>query len=479
MCQANRDAAHARAQRANRMRVIDFGGAARTTFRAAASRGHASSRWMPPRTLATLAHALSVAPDVDAALLALAEALAEVDRFAQIALVRYDARREMLVDRLMVSGDRVATQRLDTTFDHLPTRERIAVSTGSTFVDFADHSDEFAPLFALKRFNDVGWLALRGLRFEGQLSGVIVLYETRKFFGTRTSERLAPAVALFELAYLRFFEREAREEAVRTLEDVTQRVHAEYERKLATLEQQLLKASGPQLAHADPERLVALEREAAHALEEARQASRRASAVEAQVTAAVEQLEKAHIELHRRSESLRQKTRTLYLIDRVLTLDASTDDPREMVSGLLTLVGDDMGAQRCSLLLHAPEENSLYLAAARGIAPNVPPGYRIQFGEGVAGKVAATRQPLLVQDVAEAKSHPLLSDEYFTTGSFISFPLVYHGSLVGVVNLTNRTMQGIFVEEDVERVRLLALVIGLVATQSRLAERMLETLSVG
>jgi signal transduction protein with GAF and PtsI domain len=109
----------------------------------------------------------------------------------------------------------------------------------------------------------------------------------------------------------------------------------------------------------------------------------------------------------------------------------------------------------------------------------VPPGYRIQFGEGVAGKVAATRQPLLVQDVAEAKSHPLLRDEYFTTGSFISFPLVYHGSLVGVVNLTNRAMQGIFVEEDVERVRLLALVIGLVATQSRLAERMLETLSVG
>jgi hypothetical protein len=434
---------------------------------------------MPPRTLATLAHALSVAPDVDATLLALADALAEVDRFAQVALVRYDARREMLVDRLVAQGDTVARTPIETTFDHLPTRERIAIASGGAFVDFGEHSDEFAPLFSLTRYNDVGWLALRGVRFEGQLSAVIVLYETRKFFGTRTSERLAPAAALFELAYLRFLEREAREEAVRTLEDVTQRVHGEYERKLAALEQQLLKASGPQAMQADPERLVALEREAAKALEEARRANRRASAVEAQVTAAVDQLEKAHIELHRRSESLRQKTRTLYLIDRVLSLDATTDDPREMVNGLLTLVGDDMGAQRCSLLLHAPEEHALYLAAARGIAPNVPPGHRIQFGEGVAGKVAATRQPLLVQDVAEAKSHPLIRDEYFTTGSFISFPLIYHGALVGVVNLTNRAMQGIFVDEDVERVRLLALVIGLVATQSRLPERMLETLSVG
>jgi signal transduction protein with GAF and PtsI domain len=187
----------------------------------------------------------------------------------------------------------------------------------------------------------------------------------------------------------------------------------------------------------------------------------------------------AHIELHRRSESLRQKTRTIYLIDRVLSLDAETDDPREMVNGLLTLVGDDMGAQRCSLLLHIPDENSLYLAAARGIPPNVPAGYRIQVGHGVAGKVAATREPLLVQDVTEAKNHPLIRDEFFTTGSFISFPLVYHGTLVGVVNLANRAMHGIFVDEDIERVRLLGLVISLVATQARLADRMLETLSVG
>ena len=45
---------------------------------------------------------------------------------------------------------------------------------------------------------------------------------------------------------------------------------------------------------------------------------------------------------------------------------------------------------------------------------------------GVAGKVAATREPILVQDVTEVRDHPLLKDEYFTSGSFISFPLVYH-----------------------------------------------------
>ena len=432
---------------------------------------------MPPRTLATLAHALSVAPDIDAALLALADALTEVDRFAQIALVRFDARHGMLVDRLTPAGDTVTRTRLETTFDHLPTRERIAVTAAGSFVDFGDHSDEFAPVFALDKLAEAGWLSLRGVRFEGQLSAIIVLYETRKFFGTRSSERLAPSAALFDLAYARFAEREAREEAVKTLEDVTQRVHAEYERKLGLLEQRLFQAAGA-AGGGDPERLVTLEREVARWTEDARRATKRADAVEATVGAAVEQLEMAHIELHRRSETLRQKTRTIYLIDRVLSLDAATDDPADMVNGLLTLVGDDMGAQRCSLLLHVPDEHALFLAAARGIPPNVPMGYRVQFGEGVAGKVAATRAPLLVQDVAEAKHHPLIRDEFFTTGSFISFPLVYHGALVGVVNLANRAMHGIFVEEDVERVRLLGLVISLVATQARLADRMLETLSV-
>jgi signal transduction protein with GAF and PtsI domain len=103
---------------------------------------------------------------------------------------------------------------------------------------------------------------------------------------------------------------------------------------------------------------------------------------------------------------------------------------------------------------------------------------RIRIGEGVAGRVAASRQPLLVQDVREASQHPLLRDQYFTTGSFISFPLIYHDELVGVLNLTNRAQRGIYTDEDVERVRLLGLVISLIASRNGLPERLLELLHV-
>jgi hypothetical protein len=428
---------------------------------------------MAPRTLASLAHALGAAPSLDAALVALGEGLAEIDRTAHLAVLRYDARRDLLRESLVPREATVARSTVETAFDHLPMPLRRQLGAGGAFVDAGDDSPDFARLLGLPAIPEGGQLALRGILFEGSLCAVLALYETRKIFGTRTSERFAPSVALFELAFARFAERDAREEAVRTLEDVTQRVHGEYLKKLSILEDRLREqreviTSG---SHGSA-RVLQLEQEAARAAEELRKALRRAEAVEHQVTAAVGQLEQAHVELHRRSEALRQKTRTLYLIDRVLSMDARMNDPKQLAEGLLTLVGDDMQAQRCSLMLRAPEPNAIYLAAGRGLPPHMTEGVRIRFGEGVAGKVAATREPLLVQDVGEAQTHPLLRDQYFTTGSFISFPLTYHGQLIGVLNMTNRALRGIYNDEDVERVRLLALLISLVAVHARLPERL-------
>jgi hypothetical protein len=386
----------------------------------------------------------------------------------------------MLRERLTPHGGRVQRTPVETTFDHLPANIRMQVAAGGQFVDLADKSPEYARMFGFPSFPDGGILSLRGVQVDGALAAVVALYEQKKMFGTRAVERFAPFVALFELGYARLSEREARDEAVRTLEDVTQRVHSEYVRRLGELENELVRARDEARAPTTDEisaRIVALEKDGARANEQARKAKRHSDEIEGHVTAAVSQLEQAHVELHRRSESLRQRTRTLYLIERVLRLDATVADPRQLVDGLLALVGDDMQAQRCSLMLVAPEPGYMFLAASRGLAPFIVEGSRIAIGTGVAGKVAQAREPLLVQDVRQATSHPLLLDQHFTTGSFISFPLVYQGDLVGVVNLTNRAQYGVFVDEDIERVRLLALVIALVATRASLATRLVQTIA--
>lgn len=436
---------------------------------------------MPPRTLASLAHALGAAADLDAALVALGEALADVDRSARLALIRFDARRDMLRDLLLPSGGHIERLPVDTAFDHLPDRVRAVLRGGGQFSDLAEGSDEFAALIGVAKLNEEGLLAMRGVLTDGALTAIVALYEPKRFFGTRVMERFGPHAALFDLAYARFAEREARQEAVRTLEDVTQRVHADYIKHLGELEQQLNEARDSQAragGGVDPERFLTLEADGARAIELARKAQRQSHALEQQVSAAVGQLEQAHVELHRRSETLRQKIRSLYLIERVLFLDASTADPRVLAEGLLALVGDDTQAQRCSLMLRVPDTNQLYIAAAKGLSPEITEGTRVAVGAGVAGKVAEGRQPLLVTDVSVANTHPLLRDAHFTTGSFISFPLVYHDQLVGVVNLTNRARKGVFVEEDVERVRLLGLVISLIASHAALPERLFDAIGV-
>jgi putative methionine-R-sulfoxide reductase with GAF domain len=431
---------------------------------------------MPPRTLASLAQALSIAPDINAGLVALGEVLAEIDRSASVALLRYDERREMLRERLTPAGGTVEKVPIETTFDHLPGGLRSAVATGGQFVDFAEKSEDFARLFGIRSIPDGGLLSMRGLRIDGRLAAVVALYEPKKFFGTRTSERFAPSVALFDLAFMRFAESDARTEAVKTLEEVTQRVHGDYVRKLSTLESQLTEVKGNRgkLDPADAARVIELERDLADAREDSRRRAQHLDAVEQQIGAAVSKLEQAHVELHRRSDSLRQKTRTLYLIERMLQVHATATEPRELVGALLNLVGDDMQAQRCSLMLVTPEGDSLYLAASRGMTAEVSEGSRVKIGEGISGRVAQTREPLLVRDVEEAQSHPMLRDQFLRTGSFIIFPIQMRGRLLGVVNLASRERQGVFTEEDVERVSFLALVISVIVDQARLTEKLLQ-----
>lgn len=430
---------------------------------------------MSESTLVSLSHALAAATGLEAAYVALAEGLAELNRSAVVALLTINAREGRITARHLMERGPVEQFPLDVALRQFASDVVHQVTAGGTFADVGDESDTFARMLRLPELGESGALALRGVRVDGELSALLALYEPRAAFGPRLVERFAPLAALFELAHARFAERDARTEAVRTLEDVTQRVHGEYVARLTRLEHQLTQAQDA-AQRQGAEETVQHEREVARAAEDARRNASRFRALEHQVTAAVGQLEQAHIELHRRSEALRQRTRTIYLLDRVMALAAEQVDPRRLAEGLLSLVGDDMQALRCSLFLRAPEPDMLYLAASRGLAPYVREGSRITVGQGVAGRVAATRTPLLVVDASDAQAQPLLRDEYLTTGSFISFPLLSHGELLGVINLTNRAQRGLFVEEDVERVRLLGLVISLIAVEARLPELLLGTI---
>ena len=428
------------------------------------------------RTLPSFAYALGAASGIDEALIFLADALGESDRETALVYLRVDPRTGLVRERLTVQDGRIDRLALETAVEQLPDSVLRGVQEGGNFMEVTDQPGAYARALKVPEPEAGGSLLLRGVRAERQLVAILAVVEPKRVFGTKVTERLGPLVSLFELAHARFTERDAREEAVRTLEAVTQRIHAEHEQRLSELEQRMLRQTSELQAESASAK-VGREREEARRAEDARRAARQLAVLEDQLTASIGQLEQAHIELHRRSEVLRQRTRTLYLLDRVLTIAATSSSPRSLVDSLLALLGDDMQALRCSIFLRRPDDGRLYLAAARGLPPEVTLGFTIEIGKGIAGRVAASREPLLVVDVAEASSHQLLKDGYMTSGSFISFPLVHHDALIGVVNLTNRVQRGLFVEEDVERVRLLGLVVSLVAVQAELPERLARDLT--
>jgi putative methionine-R-sulfoxide reductase with GAF domain len=428
------------------------------------------------RTLPSFAYALGAASGLDEALISLADALGESDRETTLVYLRVDPRTGLVRERLIARDGRIDRLALETAVEQLPSTVLRGVQEGGSFVEVTDQPIAYARALKVPEPEPGGLMLLRGVRAERQLVAMLAVVEPKRVFGTKVTERLGPLVSLFELAHSRFTERDAREEAVRTLEVVTQRIHAEHEQRLAELEQRMMRQTSALQAESTSAK-IGREREEARRAEDARRAARQLAVLEDQLTASIGQLEQAHVELHRRSEVLRQRTRTLYLLDRVLTIAATSSSPRSLVDSLLALLGDDMQALRCSIFLRRPDDGRLYLAAARGLPPEVTLGFTIEIGKGIAGRVAASREPLLVVDVAEASAHQLLKDPYMTSGSFISFPLVHHDALVGVVNLTNRVQRGLFVEEDVERVRLLGLVVSLVAVQAELPERLARNLA--
>jgi hypothetical protein len=262
---------------------------------------------MAPRTLATLATVLSAARDADAALTLLQAEAWDMDRSSQLALFMCDARRQMITERLSPSTGGVARTPLTVAIDHLPAPIRRALNFGAAVADFGAESDDYMKLLGVTPQQQGGILSVRGLTLDGELAGFIALYEPRRRFGPRIVERLSPALDLFALAFERIVEHEARFEAVRTLEELTRNIHAEYNRALRQLKSELDDARAMSAAptERDASRIAELQRHLTDAQSEVQRRAERLHAVEEQVSQAVGRLQQAHVDLHSQTELAR------------------------------------------------------------------------------------------------------------------------------------------------------------------------------
>ena len=295
---------------------------------------------MAPRTLASLSTVLAAAGNVAEALNALAQDVLEHDKNGHVALFSFDAKRDVLSERMIPAQEGMRTAQIEIALDHLPTAVRRTLSAGKQFADLASESGDYQKLLGVGNNPEAGVLLLRGLLVDGELAAIIALSEPKTRFGHRLSDKIAPAVDLFGLAFARLAERRAREEAVKTLEELTRQLNAEHARAVTDLQQKLSEAQAALNGKGtgDSIRVTQLKRAIEVAAVEARATAQRLSAVEEQVRVAVTKLEKAHVQLHAQGEALQTQSNIIYRVEQALREAMSGQDSRKILEEVLQIV---------------------------------------------------------------------------------------------------------------------------------------------
>lgn len=104
------------------------------------------------------------------------------------------------------------------------------------------------------------------------------------------------------------------------------------------------------------------------------------------------------------------------------------------------------GAEQASIMILDPESKELIVRAAKGINKALIEHLRLGLGEGIAGKVCETSEPLVVDNVEESlkkKNRPR-----YKTKSFVIVPLKIDGRTIGVLNITDKITGEVFSRDD-------------------------------
>jgi HD-GYP domain-containing protein (c-di-GMP phosphodiesterase class II) len=73
---------------------------------------------------------------------------------------------------------------------------------------------------------------------------------------------------------------------------------------------------------------------------------------------------------------------------------------------------------------------------------------RVKIGEGIAGKVADTGEPLFIHNIEENEIYSCPNNPQYETVSLLSVPLVVNDVIVGVINVNNKTSGEPFDQDD-------------------------------
>jgi signal transduction histidine kinase len=143
----------------------------------------------------------------------------------------------------------------------------------------------------------------------------------------------------------------------------------------------------------------------------------------------------------------------------------------ELLAVLLPRIRTILAADTCAVLLLDEKKNELVARAAVGIEEEVEQGVRIPVGGGFAGRVAAERRPVILDDVDHAHVlNPILRQKGIK--SLLGVPLMVRGEVIGVLHVGTLTPRK-FNRDDVELLQLVADRVAVAVDRARLHDEAL------
>ncbi|MFL5680751.1 MAG: ATP-binding protein [Chloroflexota bacterium] len=149
-----------------------------------------------------------------------------------------------------------------------------------------------------------------------------------------------------------------------------------------------------------------------------------------------------------------EQLRFLHRVARLATTARTWD---ELLETVVDGTRDALHADVSSLYLLDRDGAYLTLAATNGLDRYQIGRARVPFGEGVTGRVAATRKPLVIPDVGKDRRFLWVRgiDQRRFVSSMLSVPLSWHDQTVGVLNVQTEESRD-FTPVDVAQLRAIA-----------------------
>lgn len=157
----------------------------------------------------------------------------------------------------------------------------------------------------------------------------------------------------------------------------------------------------------------------------------------------LEELKQANCNLNNRL----QEINALYEAGKSL---GYTTDISKLLDKIVALAAEVTQAEIGSLMLINEETDILTIKAYRGLDREIADTVSLPLGSSIAGYVAQSGEPLMVDDVEKDERFKRINKERYSSASLLCVPLKITNRVLGVINMANKRNGASFTEHDLK-----------------------------